>query len=182
MRARSGIAVAGGPLAVVVAIAAATVMLGPSTAWAPVEYVKICSSFGAGFYYIPGTDVCLNTATNDAREATGWRWRIPNNPREWAQAPGKACHGQLVQFGGITGDDLTENDYSRYETKVHPPLQLKPGQYIDSVLYKGGFTGVGRGNFCIYYYYEDPIDTPNYVPLGCIDTAPQATVPATLVF
>jgi hypothetical protein len=25
----------------------------------PVEYVKICSAYGAGFYYIPGTDVCL---------------------------------------------------------------------------------------------------------------------------
>ncbi|MBI5909917.1 MAG: porin, partial [Betaproteobacteria bacterium] len=25
----------------------------------PVQYVKICSLYGAGFYYIPGTDVCL---------------------------------------------------------------------------------------------------------------------------
>ncbi|MFD2031185.1 porin [Ancylobacter dichloromethanicus] len=23
------------------------------------EYVKICSTYGAGFYYIPGTDTCL---------------------------------------------------------------------------------------------------------------------------
>jgi hypothetical protein len=25
----------------------------------PVQYVKICSLYGAGFYYIPGTDMCL---------------------------------------------------------------------------------------------------------------------------
>jgi hypothetical protein len=25
----------------------------------PVQYVKICSLYGDGFYYIPGTDVCL---------------------------------------------------------------------------------------------------------------------------
>jgi hypothetical protein len=25
----------------------------------PVEYVRICSAYGAGFYYIPGTDICL---------------------------------------------------------------------------------------------------------------------------
>src|SRR5215468_3580033 len=25
----------------------------------PVEYVKICSLYGAGFYYVPGSDVCL---------------------------------------------------------------------------------------------------------------------------
>src|SRR5204862_2822739 len=25
----------------------------------PVEYVKICSLYGVGFYYVPGTDICL---------------------------------------------------------------------------------------------------------------------------
>jgi hypothetical protein len=25
----------------------------------PVEYVRICSLYGAGFFYIPGTDICL---------------------------------------------------------------------------------------------------------------------------
>src|SRR6476660_6602688 len=25
----------------------------------PIEYVKVCSLYGAGFYYIPGTDICL---------------------------------------------------------------------------------------------------------------------------
>src|SRR2546421_7402154 len=25
----------------------------------PVEYVKICTLYGEGFYYIPGTDICL---------------------------------------------------------------------------------------------------------------------------
>jgi Porin subfamily len=25
----------------------------------PVEYVKICSLYGEGFYYIPGTEICL---------------------------------------------------------------------------------------------------------------------------
>ncbi|WP_207547760.1 porin, partial [Methylobacterium indicum] len=26
---------------------------------APVEYVRVCSTHGAGFFYIPGTDTCL---------------------------------------------------------------------------------------------------------------------------
>src|SRR5262249_49124344 len=25
----------------------------------PVEYVKVCTLYGAGFWYIPGTDVCM---------------------------------------------------------------------------------------------------------------------------
>lgn len=33
--------------------------LGQANAAKPVEYVKICSLYGAGFYYIPGTDTCI---------------------------------------------------------------------------------------------------------------------------
>src|SRR5215469_17902005 len=25
----------------------------------PVQYVKVCSLYGAGFYYLPGTDICV---------------------------------------------------------------------------------------------------------------------------
>jgi len=292
-------------LTIVVGIAlAATVLPRPSTANAkPVEYVQICTIYGAEFLYLPGTDICANFATNDAREqavpypqylvsqlpacpasnvfvsdatdgdctagdapegggdttcgvtcvggawqftgATGvtWRWRIPNNPRTWVSTPQLGCQsGQLVKFGDITGSGLTLNSHSRYETKTHYPLKLKQGQYIASVLYKGGltipsyrvstlpscpafntfvtdasdtsctqgdtpigggsttcevacvsgeweFTGefddnsVGQGNFCMFYYYTDPVQGPVYsFPLGCIDTSPQAALPATLVF
>src|SRR5664279_2202611 len=31
----------------------------PSRKAAPVEYVKVCSAYGAGFFFIPGTDTCL---------------------------------------------------------------------------------------------------------------------------
>jgi hypothetical protein len=179
-------------LTVVLAVTiAATVMLRPSAANAvPVEYVKICSLYGAGFFYLPGTDICVDFATNDARQQTAggtWRWRIPNNPRTWAPFPQAAClGGQLVKFGDITSSDLTLNSHNRYETAPHP-LMLKQGQYIASVLYKGGFTGVGPsfgpGNFCMFYYWNDPTLGPSYsFPLGCIDTSAQATVPATLAF
>ena len=32
----------------------------------PVEYVKVCSLYGAGFYYVPGTDICLRSAPTSA--------------------------------------------------------------------------------------------------------------------
>jgi hypothetical protein len=38
--------------------------------YAPVEYVKICSLYGAQFFYVPGTDQCLNALTGDLREQT----------------------------------------------------------------------------------------------------------------
>jgi len=31
----------------------------PTRKAAPIEYVRICSAFGAGYFYIPGTDTCL---------------------------------------------------------------------------------------------------------------------------
>ena len=31
----------------------------PSKKAAPVEYVRVCSTMGAGFFYIPGTDTCI---------------------------------------------------------------------------------------------------------------------------
>ena len=39
----------------------------------PVEYVKVCSLYGAGFYYIPGTDICMKVG--------GFiRWQESANP------------------------------------------------------------------------------------------------------
>jgi hypothetical protein len=37
----------------------------------PVQYVKICSLYGAGFYYIPGTDMCLKVG-GWVRQQVGW--------------------------------------------------------------------------------------------------------------
>ena len=31
----------------------------PMRAAAPVEYVRVCTAYGAGYFYIPGTDTCL---------------------------------------------------------------------------------------------------------------------------
>src|SRR5687768_10291017 len=31
----------------------------PARTVAPVEYVRVCSTYGSGFFYIPGTESCL---------------------------------------------------------------------------------------------------------------------------
>src|ERR1035437_25198 len=46
-------------LTVVAGVAGAQAADLPSRKAAPVEYVKICDAYGAGFFYIPGTDTCL---------------------------------------------------------------------------------------------------------------------------
>jgi len=37
----------------------------------PVEYVRVCSLYGAGFWYVPGTDTCLQIGSF-IREEVGW--------------------------------------------------------------------------------------------------------------
>ncbi|MBM6594337.1 porin [Microvirga pudoricolor] len=41
---------------------------------APVEYVKVCSTYGAGFFYIPGTDTCLRVS---GRVRADYRYNTP---------------------------------------------------------------------------------------------------------
>ncbi|MFK5599086.1 porin [Methylobacterium sp. HMF5984] len=36
---------------------------------APIEYVRVCSAYGAGFFYIPGTDTCLRLSGRARLEA-----------------------------------------------------------------------------------------------------------------
>ncbi|SEG71471.1 porin [Bosea lathyri] len=48
-----------GSAAGIAAVAGAHAADLPSRKSAPVEYVRVCSAYGAGFFYIPGTDTCL---------------------------------------------------------------------------------------------------------------------------
>lgn len=41
---------------------AALVLAIPTPGHAAVEYVRVCDLYGAGFFYIPGTDTCVNAA------------------------------------------------------------------------------------------------------------------------
>jgi hypothetical protein len=42
----------------------------PTNASGAVEYVKVCSLYGAGWFYLPGTDTCLNADTGETRTQT----------------------------------------------------------------------------------------------------------------
>jgi hypothetical protein len=59
----------------------------------PVQYVKICSLYGAGFYYIPGTDTCLKVGGFVRAE-----WQ--------ANTPG----GSFSQYNRVNFDNRTNAD------------------------------------------------------------------------
>jgi hypothetical protein len=63
----------------------------------PVEYVKICSLYGAGFFYMPGTDLCLKV---------GGFARFENAYNTNGQQSG-------TPFNGMTNQRTTNNDVFR---------------------------------------------------------------------
>ncbi|PZN96603.1 MAG: porin [Hyphomicrobiales bacterium] len=59
-----------GSTAGIAAVAGAHAADLPSRKAAPVEYVRVCSAYGAGFFYIPGTDTCLRVGGRVRAEYT----------------------------------------------------------------------------------------------------------------
>jgi Porin subfamily len=69
---------------VLAAVAAGFAAMAATQAQAAVEYVKICSLYGAGFFYIPGTDTCV-----DARQ-------IVQNQYDIARAQTRSATGTAM--------------------------------------------------------------------------------------
>jgi hypothetical protein len=64
---------------------------------APVEYVKVCSLYGAGFWYVPGTDTCIKIGT--------WvRFQVGYNVGDGNVALGS---GSQTQAGRFTRSDTS---------------------------------------------------------------------------
>lgn len=68
-----------GSAAGLLAVAAAQAADMPVKA-APVEYVKICNLYGAGFYYVPGTDTCVKIGSWIRAEYASGSASISNTP------------------------------------------------------------------------------------------------------
>jgi len=72
----------------------------PSRKSAPVEYVRVCDAYGAGFYWIPGTDTCLKIGGR-VRVDT---WYTPSkNSVALRSAGGPAFSGAPTPGGGTAG-------------------------------------------------------------------------------
>src|SRR5580704_14471884 len=67
-----GLLLASAALAGVVPVAGARAADLPARQAAPIEYVRICDAYGAGFFYIPGTDTCLRVGGLALAELRGF--------------------------------------------------------------------------------------------------------------
>ena len=109
---------------------------------APVEYVRICSAYGAGFFFIPGTDTCLRVsgrARFEAGYSQGYT-RSGNN-------------GDLMGYRGLGRlnlDARTQTAYGTLRAFVRFELASRTGAYLTSGTQNraaNGFFGLGVDTF-----------------------------------
>ena len=149
---------------------------------AAVDYTRICSLYGASFFYIPQTDICVKVDTGETRQQTTegtFSSSAPNTPGSWVPNPRAGCKGgRLVKLGTFTSADFSLNVYTKYVTPL-VPLTLRPKEYIANVMMNGGFNVTDRSNLCISFY---DVDLQYYSSLGCQNTGPMRDQQATWSF
>ena len=85
---------------------------------APVEYVRICSTHGAGFFYVPGTDSCLRIS---ARFRADFRYLEP-----FTRARDSIG---LRARGRINFDHRTTTDYGQLRTYIRYEIDRNSGVF-----------------------------------------------------
>ncbi|MGO4402719.1 porin [Bosea sp. RAF48] len=107
-----------GSAAGIAAVAGAQAADLPSRKAAPVEYVRVCTAYGAGFFYIPGTDSCLRISGRVRAEyAIGTRYS------DFQDAYGTRARGRL------NVDVRTQTAYGTLRTFIRYELTNNTGIY-----------------------------------------------------
>lgn len=105
----------------------------------PVEYVKICSLYGEGFFYIPGTDTCIKIG--------GWV------RAEYATNAG-GSHSEFLSGGGGRNDRIDSKDLNmRARTVISFDVRTQTEYGTLRAYYRNGFElttdaiGGGQGTY-----------------------------------
>ena len=128
----------------------------------PVEYVKICSLYGAGFYYMPGTDLCIKIGGWVRAEET---YGDQNGSMTWGPFNGNAnnrttSREMLRARGYITADTRNQTEYGTVRGYIAVGLNtndtgLQVGSLVDSanrafVQWAGMTAGLSQSFFDFY--------------------------------
>lgn len=81
----------------------------------PVEYVKVCSLYGAGFYYIPGTDTCIRIGGHLRSEVS------------FGNARGTGIQSWTIGDGNATNTRDRDYFFTRQRVFVHTDTRTQTG-------------------------------------------------------
>jgi len=128
----------------------------------PVEYVKICSLYGAGFYYMPGTDLCIKIGGWVRAEAA---YGTINGNMTWGPFAGNANNRTssseaMRARGYITADVRNQTEYGTVRGYIAVGLStndvgLQVASLVDSanrafVQWAGMTAGLSQSFFDFY--------------------------------
>lgn len=105
---------------------------------APVEYVRVCTIHGAGFFYIPGTDTCIRI---------GGRVRFEYQYTE--QRTSRDVSG-FRSIGRLNLDSRTATPYGTLRAFVRMDIYARSGAYLNSGTaqrFALAFPGLGQDTF-----------------------------------
>ncbi|ROZ78354.1 porin [Ramlibacter sp. WS9] len=183
------------------ATCAGLLLIAPASV-AAVEYVRICTLYGAGFHYVPGTDTCTNTTTGDTRQQTEggtWRSLVPYPEGKWVTTPPllECLPGRTVTLGTFSSNDFFLNAWQRMQTRT-VPVPVNRGEFVSKVIMSGGFSDPrllnrrgtnGMDGLCVRSV--DPTEVQNIgngsisppfgngmLPIGCVANSRILNMPA----
>jgi hypothetical protein len=120
-----------GSAAGIAAVAGAQAADLPSRKAAPVEYVRVCSAYGAGFFYIPGTETCLRVGGRLRAEYT-----ISERFKNLAGQDVQDGYGSRAR-GRINIDARTATAYGTLRTFIRYDVTVSTGNYNYGALNAG---------------------------------------------
>jgi len=101
---------------------------------APVEYVRVCSAYGAGFFYIPGTDTCLRIAGRALFE-----YNIEKQYTKNSDPTGFRSLGRLQL------DSRTQTAYGTLRAFVRLEIARRTGEFISGTQQRRGEAEIATG-------------------------------------
>ena len=114
----------------------------------PVEYVRVCSLYGAGFWYVPGTDTCLKIGSY-IREQVEWNAGNGGTPIGLGAGAGDVVAGRL---------DRTDTSQLSMRTRVGLTVDLRTQTEYGTLrsYFEGGFqasanNGAAPSNDVVYF-------------------------------
>jgi hypothetical protein len=127
-----------GSAAGIAAVAGAQAADLPSRKAAPVDYVRVCSAYGAGFFFIPGTETCLRV---------GGRVRAEYLVQETFNAPGLDTQDNygFRARGRLNIDARTATAYGTLRTFIRFEMTISNGSYGQGVNSTGPQFTAARG-------------------------------------
>jgi hypothetical protein len=106
---------------------------------APVEYVRVCTAYGAGFFFIPGTDTCLRVGGRARFEYQYTQFRNRNNSNSGFRG-----------LGRLNIDARTQTSFGTLRAFIRLEIASRTGGYLKSGTqerYFNAFAGTGADTF-----------------------------------